>query len=109
MYYIIFQVLSRYAETLTLAVISCQEEKPNKRRSLLKIQVGEKLFPIEIKPTATPVVKHVESLNKIKEISLGNAADTGLAVCCVKKAIKLPSNNLAIPWQNFPKWLFSKL
>jgi hypothetical protein len=44
----ILKVLSRYAETLTLAVISCQEEKPNEKRSLLTIQVGEKLFPIGI-------------------------------------------------------------
>ena len=75
----------------------------------LIIQVGTKLYPVEIKLTATPAVKHGEALNKFKELVRGDAADTGLVVCRVEKLTKLPYNNLAIPWQNFSEWLLSKI
>ena len=75
----------------------------------LIIQVGTKLYPVEIKLTATPAVKHGESLNRFKELARGDAADTGLVLCRVEKLTKLPSNNLAIPWQNFSEWLLSKI
>lgn len=75
----------------------------------LIVQIGTKFFPVEIKLSATPAVKHVEPLNKFKDLARGDAADTGLLVCRVEKPTKLPSNNLAIPWHNFSEWLWSKL
>ena len=75
----------------------------------LIIQIGTKLFPVEIKLTATPGIKHVEPLNKFKELARGDAADTGLVVCRSEKPAKLSFNNLAIPWLDFSDWLWSQL
>jgi len=73
------------------------------------IRLGGRLYPVEIKLTATPSGKHFESLNKFKRIAGKEAADTGLLVCCVKKKTAMPSGNLAIPWNAFPKWLMAKM
>lgn len=75
----------------------------------LIIQIGNKLFPIEIKLTATPNLKHLEPLIKFKALAKKDAADTGILVCRVEKRTPMPSNTLAIPWTEFPKWLKSKL
>jgi uncharacterized protein len=72
-------------------------------------QMGTKLFPVEIKLTATPAAKHVEPLNRFKEVAKGDAADMGLVVCRMEKPVKLPFNNLAIPWHAFPEWILSKI
>ena len=44
-----------------------------------------------------------------KSLAGKDAAETGLLVCRVKKSTPLPSNNLALPWQEFPSWLVEKL
>jgi len=75
----------------------------------LIIQIGTKLYPIEIKLTATPSLKHTEPLNKFKALAGKDAAETGLLVCRIEKFTPLPSNNVAIPWHSFPGWLLSKL
>jgi hypothetical protein len=75
----------------------------------LIIQVGTKLYPVEIKLTATPTLKHIDPLNKFKALAGKDAAETGLLVCRVEKDTLLPLNNMAIPWHSFPKWLLSKL
>ena len=63
----------------------------------LIVQTGAKLFPVEIKLTVTPAAKHVEPLNKFREVAKGDAADTGLVVCRIGKPVKLLFNKLAIP------------
>jgi predicted AAA+ superfamily ATPase len=73
----------------------------------LIIQIGAKLYPVEIKLTATPTLKHLEPINKFKTLAGKDAAETGLIVCSVKEKTILPSNNIAIPWHQFPKWLKS--
>ncbi|MEW6328046.1 MAG: ATP-binding protein [Thermodesulfobacteriota bacterium] len=73
------------------------------------IQIGKKLYPVEIKLTATPTPKHIGPLNKFKAIAGGDAADTGLVVCRINKETALPSNNIALPWHAFPEWLWNKL
>lgn len=75
----------------------------------LIIRAGNKLYPVEIKLTATPTPKHLEPLNKFKAISGRDASETGLLVCRVEEARHLPSNNLAIPWRQFPEWLRARL
>ena len=75
----------------------------------LIIQIGTKLYPVEIKLTATPTLKHIDPLNKFKALAGKDAAETGLLVCRVEKDTPLPSKNMAIPWYSFPKWLLSKL
>jgi predicted AAA+ superfamily ATPase len=68
-----------------------------------------KLHPVEIKLTATPTLKHVEPLNKFKQLAGREASDTGVLVCRVDKKTDLPSHNIAIPWHSFPEWLSSML
>lgn len=75
----------------------------------LIIQIGKKLYPIEIKLTATPTPKHLEPLNRFKSIVGKDAADIGLLVCRSSKSTPLPSNNLAMPWNYFPEWLLKKM
>ena len=75
----------------------------------LIIQLGNKLYPVEIKLTATPTIKHLEPLNKFKAIAGKDAADTGLLVCRIDKTTHMPLRNLAIPWDAFPEWLWSRL
>jgi hypothetical protein len=76
---------------------------------VLILLTNGKLHPIGIKLTATPTLKHIEPLNKFKELAGQEASETGLLVCRVEKMIPLPSRNIAIPWQSFPEWLLSKL
>ena len=75
----------------------------------LIIQIGATLVPVEIKLTATPGMKHVEPLNKFRELARKNAADKGLVVCRSQKLTMLPFNNLAMPWLDFSDWLWSQL
>ncbi len=75
----------------------------------LIIELGGKLYPIEIKSTATPTGKHLEPLNKFKKIAGKGSAETGLLVCRVNTTLPMPSDNMAMPWHEFPKWLMSKI
>jgi len=75
----------------------------------LIVRIGSKLYPIEIKLTATPSQKHLEPINKFKKIAGKEASKMGLLVCRTKEVTQMPSNNLAIPWHFFPKWLSSEL
>ena len=75
----------------------------------LIVLTNGKLHPVEIKLTATPTLKHVEPLNKFKQLAGKEASETGLLVCRVQKRMTLPSQNIAIPWHSFPEWLWSKL
>ena len=38
-----------------------------------------------------------------------DAVDMGILVCHLEKNTPMPSDTLAIPWTEFPKWLKSKL
>lgn len=75
----------------------------------LILRIGGKLYPVEIKLTATPTVKHLEALNKFKIIAGGDVSETGLLVCRINKLTQMPFNNIAVPWQQFPEWLLAKL
>ncbi len=75
----------------------------------LIIHIGNKLYPVEIKLTSTPTIKHLEPLNKFKTIAGKDSAGTGLLVCRVNKSTPMPSDNQAIPWNYFPEWLISQI
>jgi uncharacterized protein len=75
----------------------------------LLIQMRGKLYPIEIKMTATPSTNHLMPLNKFKQIIGSEAADVGILVCRVAQKTVLPQNNVALPWQEFSVWLQSEL
>ena len=75
----------------------------------LIVQVANRLFPVEIKLTATPALKHVEPLNKFITLAGKESAQEGILVCRVEKSTPMPSGILALPWREFPRWLKSKL
>jgi len=75
----------------------------------LIIQLGKKLYPVEIKLTATPSIGHLQSIEKFKMLAGKDVSDTGLLVCAVKKVINMPGNNIAMPWFKFPEWIRLRL
>lgn len=75
----------------------------------LLIQMQGKIYPIEIKMTATPTLRHLEPLNKFKNIIGNDAAEIGILVCQVPKKTILADNNMALPWFEFSAWLQEKL
>ncbi len=75
----------------------------------LIVNIGNKLYPVEIKLTATPTIRHLEPLNRFKALAGADAYETGLLVCRADTITPMPSNNLAIPWHRFPEWLLSKV
>jgi predicted AAA+ superfamily ATPase len=75
----------------------------------LILGIGGKLHPVEIKLTSTPTLKHTDPLNKFKALAGRDGGEEGLLVCRIERSIPLPSQNLAISWRDFPKWILSKL
>ncbi len=75
----------------------------------LIIPIGTKLLPVEIKLTATPMLRHAEPLREFKALAGDDALDTGLLVCRVTEQHALPGGNLALPWKAFPGWLQARL
>ncbi len=75
----------------------------------LIIRIDQKMYPVEIKLTATPSAGHVQAIEKFKQLAGKDAANTGLLVCRVEREVDLPGNNKAIPWFEFPDWLQSRL
>jgi predicted AAA+ superfamily ATPase len=75
----------------------------------LIIRIENKLFPVEIKLTATPTSKHLEPLNKFAVLAGKDIVDKGIIVCRVEKTRPMPRGNVAMPWSAFPKWLKSVL
>lgn len=71
----------------------------------LIIQIGGKLYPVEIKLTATPLEGHLAPLENFKVLAGKDAAKEGVLVCRVSETTKLPYNNMAIPWFKFSEWL----
>lgn len=71
----------------------------------LIIEAGGRLWPVEIKMTATPSASHARVLNRFKSLAKEEASDVGIVVCRIRDKTELPGNNLAMPWRDFPKWL----
>ncbi len=75
----------------------------------LIIRIDRKMYPVEIKLTATPSAGHVQAIEKFKLLAGKDASDTGLLVCGVEREVDMPGNNKAIPWFRFPEWLQSRV
>lgn len=71
----------------------------------LIIQVQSKLWPVEIKLTSTPSVQHTKGLDRFKNLAGKEASERGIIVCGIKEKLRLPGNNIALPWTNFYEWL----
>jgi predicted AAA+ superfamily ATPase len=63
------------------------------------------LLPVEIKLTATPTLKHAETLTRFRSLASRNAAPLGVLVCRTAERLTLPGGNLALPWHEFAGWL----
>jgi hypothetical protein len=75
----------------------------------LVLRLAEGLVPIEIKLTSTPTLRHVAVLDRWRALAGGSAASKGVLVCRIPERTALPSNNLALPWREFPRWLDESL
>lgn len=77
----------------------------------LIIQIGNVVYPIEIKCSATPKSGFMTPLNQFKTIATAaslSVAD-GLLVCQAPEPVALPGGNRCIPWSHFYQWLDDKL
>ena len=71
----------------------------------LLVRLGPRLLPVEIKLSATPTRRHVESLDRFCKLAGVTAHRHGVLVCRVQEPRELPGGHLALPWQEFPAWL----
>lgn len=71
----------------------------------LLIQAKGKLWPVEIKLTATPTPQHLKPINRFLALAGAEAASHGTLVCQVQESRPLPGNHRALPWHQFPQWL----
>jgi len=69
------------------------------------IQAQGKLWPVEIKLSATPSVRHAKGLDRFKKLAGSEASKAGVIVCNVQKRVDLPGGNMALPWSEFSRWL----
>ena len=68
-----------------------------------------KLWPIEIKLTATPSPEHFRNIERFKKLVGNEAAETGVVVCRSSKEIKMPYGNIALPWHEFSNWVLARI
>lgn len=68
----------------------------------LLIEIAGKLFPAEIKLTATPTKSHLKGFERIKAIMPDYLHEQSLLICTVEKETPLPFNTIALPWQRLP-------
>lgn len=71
----------------------------------LLIQAQGRLWPVEIKLTATPTEHHLKPINRFLALAGPEAAHHGTFVCRVPEQRPLPGGHLALPWHHFPQWL----
>lgn len=75
----------------------------------LLIRAADKLIPVEVKLTATPTPRHVQPLERFKQLADDTAAQQGVLVCRVTARRPLPHGHVALPWHEFPGWLRERL
>ena len=75
----------------------------------LLVMAGGRLHAVEVKSTATPGVGHVQPLDRFLKAAGDDAAPQGLVVCRTERPRTLPGGHLALPWQDFGKWLEDRL
>ncbi len=71
----------------------------------LLVQAGGKVWPVEIKLTATPRAAHAKVLDRFQTLAGEEAGEQGVVVCTVNKETPLPGGHLALPWTEFPGWI----
>ena len=71
----------------------------------LLVEAQGRLFPVEIKQTATPRALHAEPIERFRRIAGEARCGEGIVVCCTSEPVMLARDVTAIPWQAFPAWL----
>ncbi len=75
----------------------------------LIVTIDGRFFPVEIKLTATPTLKHIESIKKFIKLLPTEEAGEGLLVCRIESPVNLTEKIKAIPWSHYPVWLKRQL
>jgi predicted AAA+ superfamily ATPase len=75
----------------------------------LIVTAAGRLWPVEIKLTATPSSRHCQPLLRLREIVGAERMGNGIVVCQVKEKTVLPYGIHALPWQEFSDWLHKLL
>ena len=73
----------------------------------LIIGTRDRLVPVEIKATATPLPRHTAMLTRFAELEPDAAP--GLLVCRVPAARPMPGGHTALPWDQFGSWLAERI
>ena len=72
----------------------------------LLIQVGDRLYPVEVKLTSTPRAAHVAPFERLARVANKDLSlQKGVLVCTVDSETPLPHGHLALPWHTVPAWL----
>ncbi|MEI7732206.1 MAG: DUF4143 domain-containing protein [Verrucomicrobiota bacterium] len=75
----------------------------------LLVEIGGKLYSVEIKQTATPMAGHIQPLLRWQQIIGPTICGESILVCCVQKPTEVASGVLALPWRDFHNWLAQRL
>lgn len=75
----------------------------------LLVRAGNTIYPIEVKLTSTPSLKHFDYIDKFRRLAKSENVAEGTLVCRVSERKQMPGGDLALPWFEFYKWLDSKL
>jgi len=72
----------------------------------LLIQVGQTLYPVEIKQASTPKPAFLKPLDRFKKIAQPHyLLKNGTLVSQAKPQMPLPNSNQNLPWEKFYPWL----
>ncbi len=68
-----------------------------------------KLYPVEIKLTATPRAQHLKPLQKFSKMAGAEKCDRGILVCRIDHKVVMPGGSIALPWHEYPLWLYQQI
>jgi uncharacterized protein len=75
----------------------------------LLVGLGGRLLPVEVKLTATPTATHAAPTARFNELARDESHGRGLLVCRVTQRRELPGGVLALPWHEYPAWLWNEM
>lgn len=72
----------------------------------LLLEVGQSVYPLEFKKTATPTAVHAEGLRRFRALSEGKLdVATSRVVCQVTDPTRLPGGVEVLPWRDYLAWV----
>lgn len=67
----------------------------------LILEIQGMVFPIEIKKTASPTIRHADNLEKFNKISENPHPENAIIVCNIEKEKYISKNVTALPWKQY--------